>query len=154
MTMKGQIYLLGILLVMASCSGKDEAGIIQINYGTSFGECLGYCQFDMKLEPGLVTYSRSGWMDSVVTITCSEALEDASWNSIMTVLETDAFFALPDRIGCPDCADGGAEWIEIETANGEKHKVIFEYHNEPAALEEYAAGLRDLKDRSEHCGAF
>jgi hypothetical protein len=28
-------------------------------------------------------------------------------------------------IGCPDCADGGGEWIEVSVA-GESHRVTFD----------------------------
>ena len=37
----------------------------------------------------------------------------------------DSFFILEERIGCPDCADGGSEWIEI-LANNKTYKVTFE----------------------------
>ena len=56
---------------------------------------------------------------------------------------------MPETIGCPDCADGGAEWIEIKLANGEKHKVTFEYMNAPSAFKNYISGLRGLLEGSQ-----
>ena len=66
----------------------------------------------------------------------------------------NSFFELPETIGCPDCADGRAEWLEIELMNGEKHKVTFEYRNEPASLNDHIIGLRGMMEMSEHCGEF
>lgn len=59
-------------------------------------------------------------------------------------LNTNGFLALPTTIGCPDCADGGAEWLEIELKNGIKHKVTFEYNNEPSLLKDYILKLREM----------
>ena len=37
------------------------------------------------------------------------------WDNLLELLDTEKFYALSEVIGCPDCADGGAEWIEIVT---------------------------------------
>jgi hypothetical protein len=58
------------------------------------------------------------------------------------------FFELPQTIGCPDCTDGGAEWLEIELADGRTHKLIYEYGNEPALLKNSVAILRKLMSKN------
>jgi hypothetical protein len=138
-------HLLILGLITSSCS-KDESDneIIEVKYGFSFNMCVGYCKNDISLKSGVATYNYSGWSDDIEPATCSRTLENNSWNSFNTDLDIDSFFELPDNIGCPDCADGGAEWVEIELTNGEKHKVIFEYGEEPPVLNSYIIQLRDI----------
>lgn len=62
------------------------------------------------------------------------------------------FFKLSETIGCPDCADGGAEWVEVEYVSGKKHRVTFEYMKEPDELKDYLIGLREQKEKSVKCG--
>ncbi|MBN1415243.1 MAG: hypothetical protein JW973_09100 [Bacteroidales bacterium] len=77
-----------------------------------------------------------------------------SWESFKTALDINSFFELPEIIGCPDCADGGAEWVEVELAGSRKHKVTFEYRNESEWLKDYVPGLRGMLRLAEHYGEF
>jgi len=136
------IIILGLII---SCTvNEDDNEIIQVKYGTSFGECIGYCNRDLSLNAGFVTYNRSGWVDTIETITFTDILGECSWNYFKKELPINSFLRLPSVVSCPDCADGGAEWIEIELANGVKHKVSFEYYNEPAVVKYYVVRLRDI----------
>ncbi len=152
--MKSIILLFLVCGLSVSCEKKEENNneIIKIKYGTSFGECIGYCKKDILLEPGNITYTRSGWQDTIETNTCSETLAGESWNILKTGIDTLQFFELSEIFGCPDCADGGAEYIEITTGSGRKHKVTYEYMNEPGALEDIVPELRKLYEKSNHCG--
>ena len=139
-------------IIITSCTeSQDETGIIQVRYGTSFGECIGYCLREMKLEKELITYNRSGWNDTIFPITCTDIHGNQDWHSFLTSLDTDSFFELSETIGCPDCADGGAEWLEIEMTGGEKHRVTFEYQNEPSLLADYVSELRSMMESFESC---
>jgi hypothetical protein len=152
--MKRFIFICLLVGIIISCDKKEDNDIQikQISYGTSFGMCVGYCKSDilLRLGLGLVIYSLSGWNDTVKTITCTETLTDESWNSYKNSLNPNDFFKLEETIGCPDCADGGAEWIEIEVISGKKHRVTFEYMNEPEELKSLVIGLRELKEISKH----
>ena len=44
---------------------------------------------------------------------------------------------------CPDCADGGAEWVELGFENKVK-RVTFEYMKEPEELKTLIPSLREL----------
>jgi hypothetical protein len=48
---------------------------------------------------------------------------------------------LDSIFGCPDCADGGAEWIEINTID-KKHKITFEFGKEPEELKSLLGYLK------------
>jgi len=118
--------------------------IIRVKYGTSFGECIGYCKHDLDMKIGEIIYNCSGWNTNVQPITRTEVLSTAIWDGMKININVPDFFALPTTIGCPDCADGGAEWLEIELKNGNTHKVTFEYNNEPALLKSYIIKLREM----------
>jgi len=99
----------------------------------------------MTLKPGLVTFNCAGWSDTVLPITKTEVLSGTTWDSVKVNLSTNVFFDLPKRIGSPDSNNGGTEWIEIELANGETHKVTFEYRHEPSLLKNYLVKIREIK---------
>ena len=119
---KGAFLLLmfGILL---SCEKNEvnPSDIKQLGYGTSFGMCVGYCKNEMLLKSGTVIYSRSGWNNQVEPIKCTENMTQLSWDSLKKTVDLNEFNSLPEILGCPDCADGGAEWLEIENFSGKKY---------------------------------
>lgn len=142
---KKATILLFFLIVLCSCTKNENSdSLVQIKYGTSFGECIGYCKKDLTLKSGTVFYKHYGWVNTVEPITYSDILEENIWSYLKEKLDIASFMALPTTIGCPDCADGGAEWIEIELVNGDKHKVTFEYYNEPNAVKNYISELREM----------
>ena len=34
---------------------------VQINSGTTFGECWGYCSFSLELDDGFTSFTATGW---------------------------------------------------------------------------------------------
>ncbi len=138
------LIILGVIF-LASCagtSGINKSEIIEIRWGTSFGMCRGYCYAEYQYTPEGTRLIRKGWD----TAAYPETLEVFSpkpgeWTELKASIDLATFNALPERIGCPDCADGGAEWLEIITPEGGK-KVTFEYGQVPAGLEEILKLLR------------
>ena len=141
------------MVMILSCqkNGEQAQAITQISYGTSFGFCLGYCKKDICMKSGGIIYTRSGWVDTIKTITCTEPLSDENWNAYRSEINSAKFFELPETIGCPDCTDGGAEYLELIVSSGEIHKVTFEYMNEPDLLKDCIAQLRQQSEKSIQC---
>jgi hypothetical protein len=142
------ILLSGILLIMMqACSSTDSDELLNegdyIKYGTSFGMCLGYCIHDIKITSDEIRFSKNGHdIDNLLPeVTLSTPIEMRYWQTLTAQVNFDEFNQLDSVIGCPDCADGGAEWIEIRH-NGQVHKVIFEYMNEPETVSPYISYLR------------
>jgi hypothetical protein len=125
----------------------DSASILKIQYGTSFGECFGYCKQNIALTRNKTEFTKSGLSE---TISCNENTDSSLWSQLMKEIDTSAFNSLKETIGCPDCADGGAEWIEIESG-ASKHKVTFEYMNEPPTVKIYIDKLRSLHNKFKDC---
>jgi hypothetical protein len=138
--------------LMITCARQEYPNeVIQIRYGTTFGFCLGYCKKDLTLKSGSETFQATGWLDTIPIKTCTESLDNSTWDSLRTGMDIKSFFNLPVTIGCPDCADGGAEWIEVGLNNTNIHKVTFEYWNEPAELKNYVTLLRNTMENAEIC---
>ena len=148
----GKYLIIGFLfLTTVSCTEELGKRIQRVNYGTSFGECVGFCRKQLSVTSDSVHFT--AFCDACMTP--ATARKDfvstpikTEWDSIQNRLSTGSFFALPAVIGCPDCADGGAEWLELILINGETHKVTFEYGNEPTILKEYIPILRKLLSKN------
>jgi hypothetical protein len=51
---------------------------------------------------------------------------------------------LPATMGCPDCTDGGAEWLIIGTKNSE-WKVEFDYGSDTVTTKKLLSIIRPTK---------
>ena len=69
-------------------------------------------------------------------------------DTYLNLLEIDFenFRLLDDRIGCPDCADGGAEWIQVNWS-GQNKRVTFENGQLIKGFEGLVVKLRDLRNK-------
>jgi hypothetical protein len=68
------------------------------------------------------------------------------WQRLVQLIDVATFSRLEPVYGCPDCADGGAEWIEIEQGE-QRNRVTFEYN---ATLDPIAALAEEIRQiRSE-----
>jgi hypothetical protein len=138
--MKLQYYSISILLfisVLYSCSStKNISSVTYIKHGSSFGMCRGYCFKESTYTPQeKIMFSKAyGRTDPAEFPDKSDTL----------ILVVDSFFLLDKTIGCPDCADRGAEWVEI-MSNNKVHKVVFDFGKEPSGMNDLLKLLREEK---------
>jgi hypothetical protein len=121
-----------------------------LSAGTSFGHCLGYCETELDIAPREIVLTRSSRdPQQYPTKTERLAITAQEYEALMTSFESETFFGLDEVYGCPDCADGGAEWIEVQRPGGAAKRVTFEH----GATLEPIAGLieriRALRGRFE-----
>lgn len=143
-----------ILLFSFACDDSEDefltnsSDILSIEYGTSFGECVGYCINSIEISGTNVEFAAIGWtaLDKVPDIHISGSISQENWNKIVNKIDLIVFRNLDEIIGCPDCADGGAEWIQV-TTDKFVHKVTFEYFNEPEEVKNYINDLRDFMEQ-------
>ncbi|SVD24477.1 uncharacterized protein METZ01_LOCUS377331, partial [marine metagenome] len=84
---------------------------IQINSGTSYGECWGYCVFELELDNSNALFTASGWgWYEFPDLLLEDNLSQEMWQQIIELIDFEYFQSLDDVYGCPDCADGGAEF--------------------------------------------
>ena len=118
-----------------------------IRSGESFGFCAGYCRHEVELDGDKVRFKAMpgfGGPQPVERFYEGE-LDQELWNDLLIALDTLAVRQLEDVIGCPDCADGGAEWLEIEDESGTK-RVTFEYGKGPDEIKAIVDQLRSMRD--------
>ncbi len=152
--MRNLLFLVLIGLSTISCS-KDKTNttpLITISYGTSFGMCAGHCKNELTIQENHASLIRSSWNNELKPIVCQVEITEEDWNALQQAADQEKLSALPDIIGCPDCADGGAEWVSIRTENGFQKKVTFEYAKSPAPIAQLVERLRFIFQDNEACG--
>ena len=149
-----KMYLLFLfMLAMYGCDAlpfsDDSPGEVQtvIRSGESFGFCAGYCWHELELDGTTVTFKALPGLGGPQPAErlYEEELDQELWNDILKALDASAVRQLDEVVGCPDCADGGAEWLEIEDASGTK-RVTFEYGKGPDEIKALVDQLRTVRD--------
>lgn len=147
MNMSSKLLLLSILLI--GCAEKDDSNTTIISSGTSFGECISYCIREIEISEDGLVYSASGW-DTLhyPRLETSEEITSGEWVDLLALVNLSNMQSYEDVIGCPDCADGGAEWIKVESAEGSK-KITFEYGDSLESIQPLIEQLRLLRAENE-----
>lgn len=120
--------------------------IISVTHGTNFGHCRGYCRKEVVFTEGQIEYIESS-VDSEKNPVKVENFKNASsWKSITDKIDWEKFNNLQESYGCPDCADGGSEYIEIKTASATK-RVTIEFGKDLIELEPLLTELRNQRKK-------
>lgn len=124
----------------------SDTQIISIVHGTSFGHCRGYCIRELVLRNGNAVFAKTSRDEAQFPTEKKDvAFSKAEWEKLLSEVKIDDFFKLNDTYGCPDCADGGAEFIEISTSKGTK-RVTIEYRADQPELGKLLAALRKIRE--------
>jgi len=131
---RARLWWAGVLAVtfcLAACAREIEptTNVRQVVSTTSFGECAGYCLTRLEISEGqavLIREGHGGGAPDLPEQRISTALTQREWREIASLAASTSLQGLPPVIGCPDCADGGAESLTITNAN-ESRSVSFEY---------------------------
>jgi hypothetical protein len=121
--------------------------VISVTHGTNFGHCRGYCRKEVVFTEGQTEYIESS-VDSAKNPVKVESFKNTSagWKSITDKINWEKFSNLQESYGCPDCADGGSEYIEIKTASGTK-RVTIEFGKDLVELETLLTELRNQRKK-------
>ncbi|QPH41443.1 hypothetical protein [Pedobacter endophyticus] len=138
------------LFFFSACKKDNIKNLNSISYGTSFGFCSGYCSNTLLISDSKLTFSKTKNGQTPDTRTCTKTISENEIAAIKTELNMSKITSLPEVIGCPDCADGGAEWVAVN-ADGKQYKVTYDYGKTPKELEAVVAKLKALKDSFNGC---
>jgi hypothetical protein len=128
----------------SSSAGDEPDHTISIAFGTYYGECLGYCVevYELRKSPvfedKLMTRTRHGWDRTDAAhpiISETKPLTSEEFQRLTALANIDRFAQLADTYGCPDCADGGAYWIRVQSQFGVRGQVNY------GSLEDVKAAL-------------
>ncbi len=145
-------YLLFLALAGFFCNCErttTELTIERFETATYFGECMGTCYESFVFEEGVFAWEQRSYINGTIQSTCQGGQEEDIWAEWQNLIDFLVMENLEEVIGCPDCADGGATYIEL-TQNGESKRVTFETGNPPPALEllheRMNAAMEEIRD--------
>ena len=89
---------------------------------------LNWKWYELNIIDTNADYYLNSWIenDSVYQpVEISDVIDFSIWENLNTFLDFELFMNLDTMYGCPDCADGGAEWFEIATSDTIKRITIY-----------------------------
>ena len=122
----GSAVVIAAALSLLACGSEAPASapasVQQVVSTTSFGMCMGYCATRLEISDGQAVLVRTAHggrgAQDLPDQRLTAALKPGEWQEIARLAATTTFEGLPAVIGCPDCADGGAESLTIVGAGG------------------------------------
>ena len=145
-----------ISLFLFSCQTdyeKVEVNDIAIKTGIFFGFCGGYCKSEVEIVNRDVVFIASSWSAPNYPDTMLNGnISIQEWDSLLETVNMDSLVSLDDIIGCPDCADGGGEWIEITKEDMTK-RVTFEHGKTVEQIQILIEKIRVIRERF-YCEMF
>ena len=145
-----------ISLFLFSCQNgyeKVEVNEIAISGGVFFGFCVGYCKSEIEIVNKDVVFIATSWNDpDYPDNVLSGNISIQEWDSLIESVDMDSLLPLGDIIGCPDCADGGGEWIEITKEDMTK-RVTFEHGKTVEQIQILIEKVRVIRERF-YCEMF
>jgi hypothetical protein len=138
---KTYAIIASLLFLLSSCESEKELqfdAILNISYGTSFGMCMGYCKNDVVISEEKTLFTAQSFRDTSDNLSCEITTPLADWALLKEKINLNEMAKLPQTIGCPDCADGGATYVSVLFENGNEMRVSYEYGKPPKALEQIA----------------
>jgi len=150
--------LIGILILFSHLVTAQVVDSIKtITIGHFAGECMGYCHgareydstelivsghlqliddnkthklYDSIFISDAIDSSGTGIIahPENETIVVKSKLRKGTWVRLTNSINIKSFYTLPHTIGCPDCTDGGGEWIEV-VCSLSSYKVTFDPMN-------------------------
>lgn len=147
-----RLGLLVVALGLTACeSGAvKSAAVTKVSSTTSFGMCAGYCKTTLEISENEAVLTREPWGRgagaNLPVQRLTAALSSQEWGEIAAAAAAAKIDALPETIGCPDCADGGAESLTIVGPNGTK-TITFDHGAAIAEAQPLLERVRALRTR-------
>jgi hypothetical protein len=114
---------------------------------TSFGFCLGYCKTTLEISAeGIVFLEEATRPGSLPPVRRTAPITAVEWSQLTDLVDRRAIESLPPTVGCPDCADGGAESVEV-VASDWREQVTFELGARLPELDPLLTRLRAIRER-------
>jgi hypothetical protein len=140
-----------VALALGACVTNAPAptSVRQVVSTTSFGMCVGYCSTRLEISEGGAVLTRSarggrGGAD-LPDQRFAAPLSAGEWAEIAALAANARIVGLPATIGCPDCADGGAESLTI--AGASERTITFEHGARIENAQPLLERVRALRER-------
>jgi hypothetical protein len=141
------VFVIALFSLISCAVSNKKREILSVKHGFNFGMCNGYCfKENTYTSEDFIHYEKAYGrtnpkdfpekMDSI-------SISPKEWEQIISKIDLEKFYAEQETIGCPDCADGGSEWIEIATTD-KVYRVTFEFGKPSEELKAIYSVLRKL----------
>jgi hypothetical protein len=130
--------------------GEGAEGLALAGAGWSFGLCLGYCVADLVVDGDELIVTGRGRAGEAPLYENRGSLTDEGRARLDDALSALADASLAPVYGCPDCADGGAAWLDV-VRDGEIQRVEMGYGEPPDVLAGLHGIAMSLIDAIEAC---
>lgn len=138
--------LFAVMLFITISSCKTQ---VTIAHGSSFGHCRGLCNKELIVAKQELTFTRWANGDQQDKITVTKTMQKDVYDQLIKNFDFKTFYTIDETIGCPDCADGGAEWVEVISGK-KKKRVTFEYGHSPEKLKTTVEQLKRIQQSFEN----
>ena len=99
----------------------------------------------MTIDSQTIQFSEKGWNPVTTPEKTSElSISRDQYADLCSLCSLNSFQELEETIGCPDCYDQGAEWIEITTPSFTK-KITFSYGEKIKVIENLQTKIREIR---------
>lgn len=144
-------FAVTISLAACASAASAPAQVTRVVSTTSFGMCVGYCITRLEITEGRAVLIREarggrGAPRDLPEQRFTTQLTPTEWQDIKRLAANVDFDALPDTVGCPDCADGGAEGLSVERAAGAE-SVAVEFRASIPEAQPLLDRVRAIRDR-------
>lgn len=143
---------LGACASSLSAPAAPRAEVTRVVSTTSFGMCVGYCTTRLEISEGQAVLirearaGRGGGGPVQDTQRFTAPLTPSEWQEIQRLAANVDFDALPDTVGCPGFADGGAEGLTVEGPGGAE-SVSLEFRATIPQAQPLLDRVRALRER-------
>lgn len=128
---------------------NGPAGVRKVSYGVSGNFCVGYCGTYLEVtQDALLLTNSAAFSDdgqTLPTITANALNTEESWNSLVKLIDFASFEQLPDRLGCPGCADGPIYFIEVHFEQKIK-RIEFGNESDVVGIKTFHEKLKAISD--------
>ena len=138
--------------LLAGCASSptdsgDLSPVAEIRSEVSFGFCVGYCQSSTTITSRDIVAVEEAPREPLPPRRRTAAISATEWQSLVAAVDRSRLENVPDVLGCPDCADGGAESLVV-VADGWSRRITFEYGAAIPELEPLLSRVRALRQRA------
>ena len=107
--------------------------VVSIQYTTGAGLCGCDCGGELHVNPGQATLFIRPALEcqrrnpkKYREFKVDADFSSKHWRELEQLIDHDALFALPDKIGCPGCTDGLTEFLEVKFSDHTKKSVFYD----------------------------
>lgn len=120
-------------------SQLSDSAVIKFRY--FFGECLGNCSAYVLVTSKKILIHKDDDFGFKGDFEKEIPIDPKMWNKLIQTVDFRKFFDMNEEYGCPDCDDGGGEWVSIRD-QGYYKRVTFDYGSELEEITEFVWALR------------